>query len=449
MQCIQTQSEGLSRVFRVVIDRGDLQAKLDQKIDQVRGRVQLKGFRPGKAPAAHIKKIYGQGLLRELIDEEVQRGTREALKDVRPASEPHLHLETDIERVTSGEADLAFHFHVEVLPDFTPVDPSGVELERLTAPVSEEQVEEAVRDLLKANADWAEKEGAAEEGDALTIDFVGKIDGEAFEGGSAEEARVVIGSNQFIPGFEDGLKGLSAGAEKALEVRFPEGYAASHLAGKEAVFDVKVRKVEAPVESTLDDAFAQKFGLESAEAVRRALRERIEAEHNRQSRLKLKRALFDKLDAAHDFELPPSMVEAEFQQIWRQVEQDRETGSLDAEDAAKSEDELKADYRRIAERRVRLGLVLAEIGRLNNVQVSDQELGAALAARARQFPGQEQQVFDFYRSNAGALAQLRAPIYEEKAVDFILELAKVSEREVSREALFAEAEGDTGAAAEV
>lgn len=440
MECTQTQSEGLNRVFRVVIPRQQLQVALEGKIDEVRGKVALKGFRPGKAPTAHIRKVYGPGLLREIIENEVQNGTRKAIEEasVRVATEPHLHLEADMEAVVRGEADLSFHFHVEVMPDIAPLAPESLIIARLTAPVTEAQIDALEKDLLANNRDWQAKDGAASDGDRVELNFLGRIDGEAFEGGAAEGARVVIGSNQFIPGFEPGLLGLSAGDEKNLEVQFPDDYGVATLAGKPAVFEIKVLTVEGPLDAALDDAFAQKFGLEDVAALRAALRTQLESEHAKQSRLRMKRVLFDQLDSAHAFDLPPAMVNAEFGQIWSQVEADKARGGLDAEDAAKSEEDLRADYRRIAERRVRLGLILAEIGQRSNVQITQQELSNAILAQARQFPGQEKQVFEFYQKNPNALAQVRAPIYEEKVVDYILELAKIEEREVSREELFAD-----------
>ncbi|MBY0448825.1 MAG: trigger factor [Hyphomonadaceae bacterium] len=445
MQCTQTQSEGLSRVFRVVVPRTDLQQRLDAKVEEVRGKTNLKGFRPGKAPAAHIKKLYGKGLLREIIDDAVQRSTREALDqaDVRVATEPSLHLESDLEKVARGEADLAFHFHVEVLPEIEPAGLEGLSLERLVAPVAEAQVDELVAQLLKNNRTWEVKEGAAATGDLVTIDFLGKLDGEPFEGGAAEGAKVELGAGQFIPGFEEGVSGLAAGEEKTLEIRFPDTYAAEHLAGKDAVFEIKVQQVEASLTPTLDDAFAEKLGIESAEKVRALLRGQIEAEHAGQSRMRLKRVLFDVLDKTNTgFALPPAMVEAEFQQIWRQVDGDRQRGQLDADDAGKSEEELRADYRRIAERRVRLGLLLAEIGKRMGVVVTDQELTTALTAEARRYPGQEKQVFEFFQNNPGALAQLRAPIFEDKVVDRLVAQAEVTEKEVSREDLFSEMDAE-------
>ena len=442
MECTITDSDALSRTFRVVIPASQLQAQLNAKIEEVRPKVNLKGFRPGNVPAAHIKKIYGDGLLREIIDEEVQKSTQEALKqaDVRIASEPHLHLESDLEQVAGGKEDLAFHFHVDLMPEFEPIDPATIELERPTTAVKEEQVEEALGVIAKGNQSYADKAGAAADGDAVTIDFLGKLDGVPFDGGAAEGASLVLGSKQFIPGFEEQLVGLKAGDEKQITVTFPEDYPAENLKGKAATFDVKVHGVQAPEETKLDDDFAKRLGMENIDEVRDALRRRIQGEHSGQSRTKAKRKLFDVLDAKHSFDLPKGMVDFEFNQIWRQLEEDRNAGQLDPEDAEKSDEDLQKEYRAIAERRVRLGLILAEIGRRNDIQVSEQEVAQAVGEQARRFPGQERQVVEFYQKNPQALAQIRAPIYEEKVVDFVLELAKVKNIEVPREELFKEDE---------
>jgi trigger factor len=433
----------LTRVFHIKIPAADLQRQLDAKIVEVGPKVQIKGFRPGKVPPAHIRKVYGPSILQEIIDEEIQKSTQEAIKtaDVRPLTQPHLHLESDIEQVREGKADLAFFFHIDVMPDFEPVDVSTIKLERPVTAVSEEQVDEALAELAKQNRPFEETDAAAADGDALTIDFLGKVDGVAFEGGSAENAPLLLGSKQFIPGFEEQLIGAKAGDKRLLNVTFPESYGAENLAGKAATFDVTVKKVQTPKDAPVDDAFAEKLGLKSLGEVRDALRKRIEAEHNAQSRAKAKRRLFDQLDVAHAFDLPKSMVESEFDGIWRQILADKEAGRLDPEDAGKSDDDLEKEYRGIAERRVRLGLVLAEIGRRNNVQVPEDEVNAALGRQARQFPGQERQVIEYFQKNPGAMAQIRAPIYEEKVVDFILELAKTTDKPVSREELFAEEPG--------
>jgi trigger factor len=442
MEC-STTSEGLTRVFHIKIPAADLQRQLDAKIVEVGPKVQIKGFRPGKVPPAHIRKVYGQSILQEIIDEEIQKSTQEAIKtaDVRPLTEPHLHLESDIEQVREGKADLAFMFHIDVMPDFEPIDAASITLERVTTPVSDEQVDEALAELAKQNRPMEETDAAAADGDALTIDYLGKVDGVPFDGGKAEDAPLLLGSKQFIPGFEDQLIGAKAGDERVLNVTFPAEYGAENLAGKDATFDVKVKAVRTPKDAPLDDTFAEKFGLKTIGEVRDALRKRLESEHAAQTRSKVKRRLFDKLDEAHSFELPKSMVESEFQGIWQQIQADKTAGRLDPEDAGKSDEELEKEYRAIAERRVRLGLVLAEIGRRNEVQVPEDEVSAAIGRQARQFPGQERQVIEFYQKNPQALAQIRAPIYEERVVDFMLELAKMTSREVSREELFAEEPG--------
>lgn len=440
MQVTETRSEGLQRVFKVVVPAADLEKALTAKIEEVRPRMKINGFRPGKVPASHVRKLYGPSMLREIIDGEVDAATKKALDDgkLRVATQPDLQVESDMEKVFAGQADLAFNLNVELIPEFEPVDPATVSVERLVAPVAETQVDESLAQIAKANRTFDVKDGAAADGDALTIDFLGKLDGEAFEGGAAENATVTIGANQFIPGFEEQLVGLKAGEEKVINVTFPEAYGAANLAGKAATFDIKVHEVRAPQETALDDEFAKKLGMDTLDAVKDALRGRIQSEHDAQSRQRAKRALFDKLEAAHDFPLPPAMVEQEFAQIWRQIEADKAAGTIDPSDAAKTDDELKSEYRKIAERRVKLGLVLAEIGRKSNVEVTNEEVSQAVMQQARQYPGQERQVFEIYQKNPQLLAQLRAPIYEEKTVDYILELAKVTNKTVDRETLFAD-----------
>jgi len=442
MQFTETRSEGLQRAFKIVVPAAELQKALDAKIEEVRPRMKINGFRPGKVPASHVKKLYGPSMLQEIINGEVDAATKKALEDgkLRVATQPDLQVESDMDKVFAGQADLAFNLNVELIPDFEPVDPATLSVERLVAPVAETQVDETLGQIAKANRTFDEKDGAAEDGDALTIDFLGKIDGVAFDGGAAEKASVTIGSNQFIPGFEEQLTGLKKGDEKVINVTFPEAYAAEALAGKAATFDITVHEVRAPVETAIDDALAEKLGMENLEAVKTAIRGRIESEHAAQSRQRAKRALFDKLEAAHDFPLPAGMVDQEFQQIWRQIEADKAAGSLDPSDAGKSEDQLRDEYRKIAERRVKLGLVLAEIGRRTNIEVTNEEVSQAVMQQARQYPGQERQIFEIYQKNPQLLAQLRAPIFEEKTVDYILELAKVTNKTVDREELFAEAE---------
>jgi len=441
IQVVEKSSEGLSRVIAVTIPQGDLSARLDARIAEIAPTMKLKGFRPGKVPAAHVRKIYGRELMGEIINDEVNTSSQKALDDakLRPAAPAEIKPVTDVEDVIAGKADLAYEMSLEVMPDFTPMDASGLKLSRPVHEPTDKEVDEALAELASQNTTFEDKGGKAPkaaDGDQLTIDFVGKIDGEAFEGGSATDAPLVIGSGRFIPGFEEQLKGAKVGDEKQIEVTFPADYGAAHLAGKAATFDVTVKALKAPKTSEADDEFAKAIGVESLDKLKELVKQNLQANNDRQSRFKLKRALLDALDKGHDFALPPKMVEAEFDGIWRQVEADKAAGRLDEEDSKKSDKKLKADYMAIAERRVRLGLVLAEMGRSAGVTVSDQEVSNAIVQEARQYPGQERQVMDFYRQNPNATNALRAPIYEEKVCDWLFEQAKVTDKKVSRDDLF-------------
>ncbi|MBC6980711.1 trigger factor [Caulobacter sp. 17J80-11] len=445
MQVVEKSNEGLSRVLQITVPAKDLGQKLEAKIAEVTPRMKLKGFRPGKVPSAHVRKLYGKELMGEIVQEALNTSGQKALEDanIRPAAPAEMKLSSDIEKVIAGQEDLAFEMSVEIMPEFEPIDPASIELTKPTYAASDADVDEALKELASQSKTYEAKGGKspkAAEGDMVVIDFVGRIDGEAFEGGSAEGAQLVLGSGQFIPGFEDQLKGAKAGETKTVAVTFPEAYQAKHLAGKPAEFEVTVQEIRAPKEADADEEFAKRIGFETLDALKTALKTNLEQQYASASRFKLKRALLDVLDAKHDFQLPAKMVETEFGAIWSQVEADKARGGLPAEDAAKSEDELKAEYRKIAERRVRLGLVLAEIGRRNNVGVSDQELSNAIMAEARQYPGRERQVFDFYRQNPNAAAQLRAPIYEEKVCDMIFGKAKIADQTVTKDELFEDEE---------
>lgn len=442
MEVTQTKAEGLSRTFEVKVSATELQAKLAQRIEEIRPQMKLKGFRPGKVPAAHVRKMYGRDLMGELIDKLVNETNQKALEDsaLRPAGQPAVKMDGDIEKVVKGEADLAYQMNVDVMPEFTPVEASTLTITRPVAEVTDEQITESLVRIAGQNIKY-EPRGADEvsvDGDAVIVDFVGKIEGEAFEGGSAEQHSVVLGSNRFIPGFEEQLVGVKAGDEKELNVSFPDDYQAAILAGKAAVFETKVHEVRAPQTPEIDVEFAKGLGLESLEQLRGLVRDQITAEHANASRAKAKRSLLDKLDAAHSFDLPPGMVEQEFNQIWQQLQTEMDAGRVTAEEKDKPEDELKAEYRKIAERRVRLGLVLAEMGRISDVRITEQEVNQALIREARQYPGQEREVVQFFQKNPNAMAQLRAPIYEDKVVDHILAVATVEETPVSREDLFRE-----------
>jgi trigger factor len=439
MNVVETKSEGLSREYKVSVPKGDLAAKLNAKIDEIRPRVQLKGFRPGKVPTAHIKKMYGRSLMGEILETTVQETSQQALADqsVRPAAQPSIRLDGAAEKVVDGEADLEFMMSVEVMPEFEPADVAELEVERMTASATEEEIQESLTRIAESNKayDAREEGAAAEKGDAVVIDFVGKMDGVAFDGGSAEGQTIVLGDGRFIEGFEDQLIGAKAGDDVVVNVTFPEAYPVDTLKGKPAVFDVKVKEVKAPRTPEIDDEFAKTLGLGDLASLKDAVKAQIEGELGQATRQQVKRSLLDALDAKHAFELPPGMVKAEFDQIWRQLEQEKEAGRLSDEDKAKSDDELKAEYQKIAERRVRLGLVLAEIGRRANVDITNDEVVAALRQEAARYPGQERAVVEFYQKNPNALAQLRAPIYEEKVVDYILGKAKVTDTSVTREEL--------------
>lgn len=448
MQVVEKVNEGLSRVLEVTIPKDQLTQKLDAKIKEIAPKMNIKGFRPGKVPAAHIRKLYGKELMGEIIQDTLNETTQQAMNDaqIRPASQPELTPIGDIENVIKGNADLAFELAVEMMPSFEPVDPAGIELKRPVYEPTDDDINEALKTVASQTKSYEAKAGKgkaapkAEDGDKLIIDFVGKIGDDAFEGGTAEDAELVIGSGQFIPGFEEQLIGVKKGETKVLNVTFPENYGAKNLAGQAATFETTVKDILSPKDGDADDDMAKSLGLESLDALKGLLKTQLEQQYKQAARFKMKRQLLDVLDEKHDFELPKRMLDAEFQGIWQQVQQDKASGQLAEDDAKKSDEELRDEYMKIAERRVRLGLVLAEIGTRQNVQVTDQEVNAAIMREARNYPGQERQVFDFYRQNPGAAAQIRAPIYEEKVCDLIFTLAKVEDEPTTKDELLAEEE---------
>ncbi|MBA5776490.1 trigger factor [Stappia sp. F7233] len=445
MQVTETLAEGLKRELKVVIPASDLASRLDSYIEDLKGKVQIKGFRPGKVPTAHLKRMYGRQAMAELVNNLIQETTQKAIDDrnEKPALQPDIDLpDDDAEAILDGKADLAFKMSYDLLPEFELIDFSSVELERPVVEIPEEEIDEQIRRIAESNRPFTTKEGAAEEGDRVSMSYVGKLDGEAFEGGSDENGQLVIGSKMFIPGFEEQLVGLKAGDEKTIAVTFPEDYPATHLAGKEVTFDIAVKEIASPGELVLDDEFAKGLGLETLEALKGVIRGQAESQYGAMTRQKMKRQLLDKLDEAYSFDLPQKLVETEFEGVWRQVLADMQRAGKTFEDEGANEEESKAEYRKIAERRVRLGLVLSEVGEKNDVQVTDDEVQRALYDRVRQYPGNEKQVFDFFRSNPQALAGLRAPIYEEKVVDYIFSIAKVTDKTVTKEELMADDEDD-------
>jgi trigger factor len=440
MQITETVSEGLRREFKIVIGAADLDARLTGRIEEMKPQVHLKGFRPGKAPVSFLKKSYGKSIMGEIVEAMVSESSQKAISDnaLKPAFQPRVELVSEMTQVVDGKSDLEFTVKVDLMPDFDLVDVSKLKVEKLIADVTDTEVEEAVKKLAEQARTYSPRsEGeAAEKDDALLIDFVGRVDGNEFTGGKAEDFNLVLGSGQLIPGFEDQLIGTKTGDAREVNVTFPADYPDANLAGKDAVFAVTVKNVKRPDPLEMDNALAGKLGLDSIGTLKDRVREQLKADFSRASRLHLKRRVLDALDEAHSFSLPPTMVESEFESIWRAVQAELQREGKTAEDEGKSEDELKKEYHDIAERRVRLGLVLARIGEQNGISIANDEVQRALMARARQFPGQEQQVFNFYANNQQALAEIRAPLFEDKVVDFIAELADVTERRVDRETLF-------------
>jgi trigger factor len=451
MQITETSTDGLKRTLKVVVGADELGRRFTERLGEIKDRVQLKGFRKGKVPVPHLKKVYGRSLMVEVLQETVKETSSKAIADrnERPAMQPSVTLPEDqeeIERVLSGQADLAYSMSFEVLPKFELADLKSLKLERLVAEVDAEAVDKALGELAERNTAWTpEAERGAASGDRLTIDFVGKIGEEEFEGGKAEDAQIVLGQGSFIPGFEDGLVGAKAGEQRSVPATFPEDYPVAALAGKPATFAVTVKEVASPLRPELDDAFAKKFGAESFGKLKEAIAAQIGQEYATASRLKLKRELLDQLEKAHDFELPPSLVESEFESIWSQLTNSLQQAGKTLADEGKSEDEARAEYRQIAERRVRLGLVVGEIGEKNEVKISQDEMRRALIEQARRFPGHEKAVYEYYEKTPGALAELRAPIFEDKVVDLVLEQVKPVQKKVPKEELFRKAEAATEA----
>jgi len=449
MQIVEKSGEGLSRVYGVTVPVAELAERLEARIAELTPQMRIKGFRPGKVPPAHVRRVHGKALMAEVVQEALNESTQKVLADnnLRPASEPDLTPEGDIQQVIDGKADLAFQLAVEIMPDFTPVDPATLTLTRPVYKPTDAEVDEALEGLAKQSRTYEPRTGKsvkAKDGDQLIVDFVGRIDGVAFEGGTATDTPLTLGSGQFIPGFEEQLVGAKPDSTVTVKVKFPDDYQAENLKGKDAEFEVTVKEVKAPVESAIDDELAKRLGLDSLDALKDLLRKNLEEQYAGASRFKLKRALLDVLDSKHDFPLPPKMVEAEFGVIWQQVQADKEREALPPEDAGKTDEQLQSEYRKIAERRVRLGLVLAEIGRAANVQVTEQELLQAMRQEAMRYGAQAQQIFEMFRQNPNFQTQLRAPIFEDKVVDLIIEKAAVTDEEVSKDDLLKEDEMPEG-----
>ncbi len=447
MQVNETLKEGLKRELDVIIPADELDTRLVKYLEDLKDRIQIPGFRPGKVPLSHLKRVYGQDAMKEIINETVGETVRSSIdgRDEKPALQPDVDIANDtLENVIKGGVDLAFKVVYEVLPEFELGDFKSIKIERPITDVIDADIDQRIDQIAESNRPFASKDadGVAADGDRLTMSYVGKIDGEPFEGGADENGQLVLGSGQFIPGFEDQLIGAKAGEQKVVKVAFPEDYPAEHLAGKDAEFGVTVKDVETPEELTIDDAWAERFGIESLAKFKEAITQQIESEFGSETRQQVKRQLLDQLDEMHEFELPPTLLESEFEQIWNQLSQNMTQACRTFEDEDTTEEKAREEYRKIAERRVRLGLVLSEIGEKNNISVTDAELQRAPHEKVSQYPGHEKQVFEFYEKNPNALASLRAPIYEDKAIDFIIELADVTDKKVTKEELFADSDDD-------
>lgn len=451
MQVTETLNSGLKRELKVVVPASDMEQRLVSRLNDAQGKARINGFRPGKVPVQHLRKVYGKSFMAEVVNEILNNSTREILAErgEKAAMQPEVAMtedEKEAEQILAGRKDFEFSLNYEVIPAIEIKDVSGIKVKRQVLDLPDDEVQAQMERVAESARSYETKKGKADEGDRVTIDFLGKLDGTPFDGGAGADQQLVLGSKQFIPGFEEQIVGLKAGDEKTITVTFPEGYQAAHLAGKEATFDITVKDVAKPGKLEINDETAKSLGLESAEKLRDIVKSQLESQYGALTRQKVKRELLDALDKQYQFEAPQKLVQAEFDNIWNQVNADLTTAGKTFADEDTTEDEARAEYQRLAERRVRLGLVLAEIGEKAGVQITDEEMQRALFEFVRRYPGQEQEVYDFYRNNPSALANLRAPLFEEKVVDHLLGQVDVTDVKVSKDELLADDEDDAAAA---
>lgn len=447
MQVIETLAEGLKREIKVVIPAKDMEQQMNERLADAKDKVRINGFRPGKVPVAHLKKMYGKSIMAELVNEIVRDRPSAILSErgEKSATQPSIKMtedEAEAEKILSAQADLEFTLSYEVIPPIELQPTKGIKVTREVVEVSEDEVNEQIEKIAESARSFEKKDGAAENGDRVTMNYLGKVDGVAFDGGAAEDADLVLGSNRFIPGFEDQLVGVKAGDEKTITVTFPSEYPAANLAGKEATFDITVKEVAAPSAIELNDELASKLGVESLEKLKEIVRGQIEGQYGNVTRQKVKRQILDQLDEQYKFETPASLVDAEFENIWRQINTDLAQSGKTFADEDTTEEEAREEYRKLAERRVRLGLVLSELGEKAGVEVTEEEMQRALYAQLQQFPGQQREILDYFRNTPGAAASLRAPIFEEKVIDQLLSEIDVTDKTVSKEELLADDEED-------
>ncbi len=434
MQVTELSAEGLKRAYKVVVPAAEIEERVQGRLEEIKQKARMPGFRPGKVPLALLKKQYGRSVLGEVVEDRVNAGSQKAIEEhgLKPALRPKIELTSFDE----GK-DLEFSMDVEVLPELPEVELKTIAIEKPVTKVADAELAKALDEFRQSQAEWETPEPArpSQDGDRLTIDFVGKVAGEPFEGGAAEGFKLVLGRGMMIPGFESGLVGVDAGAATVVELTFPEDYGKAELAGKPATFDVTVHEVEAPKLPEVNEAFAEKLGFENLDELKTTFRSRLQERYDDTSRFRAKRALLDVLAERHDFEVPPGMVEIEFEAIWKQLTEEMERQGQTFEQSGKTEEATKAEYRSIAERRVRLGLILSDVGTKNEIEVTPDELARAVAMQARRYPGKEREVFEFFQNNAEARQQLRAPLFEDKVVDFIMQIAQVTTKEVTPEEL--------------
>ncbi|TPP10975.1 trigger factor [Rhizobium glycinendophyticum] len=449
MQVIETLAEGLKREIKVVIPAKDMEQQMNERLADVKDKVRINGFRPGKVPVSHVKKMYGKSIMAELVNEIIRDRPSAILSErgEKSATQPEIAMtedEAEAEKILNAQADLEFTLSYEIIPAIELKSVDGIKVTREVVEISEDEINEQILKIAESARTFETKKGKAADGDRVTMDYLGKVDGVPFDGGKDEDAELVIGSNRFIPGFEEQLVGLKAGDEKVITVTFPAEYPAANLAGKEATFDITVKEVAAPAATEINDDLATKLGVESVEKLKEIVRGQIESQYGNVTRQKIKRQILDQLDAIYKFEAPSKLIDAEFDNIWRQINTDLAQSGKTFADEDTTEEAAREEYRTLAERRVRLGLVLSEIGEKAGIEVTDEEMQRSLFAQLQQFPGQEKEILEFFRKTPGAAASLRAPIFEEKVIDKLLADVTVTDKTVTKEELLAEdaEEGD-------
>jgi len=446
MQVTETKNEGLLYEFTITVAAADVSLVVEKRLNELKKTAKLPGFRPGKVPVGILRKQYGPSIMGEVLERTVGETSQKAIeeRDLRPIVQPKIEVIK-----FEDSSDLEYTMSLEVMPDVKPMDFSKIELERMVVVPDEEEINKALERVADAHktSEPISSSRKSKVGDIVIIDFIGKVDGVEFNGGKAEDYSLELGSNSFIPGFEDQLSGAKAGDQVEVKVKFPNEYASKELAGKDALFDVKVKELRKAIPAVIDDELAKRVGAEDLNSLKISFREEHEREFIKLARMRMKRSLMDQLEKNHHFDVPQTMVDREFDGIWEQFEQHRkqadERGLKEDPSEGKSEEELNEDFRNIAERRVRLGLLLAEIGRLNQIEINQQDVNRAMVTEAQRYPGQEQMVMESFQKNPEAMQQLREPLMEDKVVDFIVELAKVTDKTVSLEELMAEPEGET------